>query len=78
MNYGEIVSQFPGAESADQLDIPGGRTIYYNGIPTIKMKTILAIKEASGIMIWQLSGDAPDAKSLLQAIDHVIKENKAE
>jgi chitinase len=76
MNYGEIVSQFPGAESADQLDMPGGRTLYYNGIPTIKMKTILAIKEASGIMIWQLSGDAPDAKSLLQAIYEVIKENK--
>jgi GH18 family chitinase len=76
MNYGEIVSQFPGAESADQLDMPGGKVLYYNGIPTIKMKTILAKEEASGIMIWQLSGDAPGTKSLLQAIDEVIKENK--
>ena len=76
MNYGEIVSQFPGAESTDQLDMPGGKTLYYNGIPTIKMKTIIAIKEASGIMIWQLSGDAPGAKSLLQAIDEVVKGNK--
>jgi GH18 family chitinase len=76
MNYGEIVSQFPGAESTDQLAMPGGKTLYYNGIPTIKMKTNLAIKEASGIMIWQLSGDAPGAKSLLQAIDEVVKANK--
>jgi GH18 family chitinase len=50
--------------------------LYYNGIPTIKMKTILAKEEASGIMIWQLSGDAPGSNSLLQAIDQVIKENK--
>ena len=76
MNYGEIVSQFPGAESTDQLAMPGGKTLYYNGIPTIKMKTNLAIKEASGIMIWQLSGDAPGAKSLLQVIDEVVKANK--
>ena len=76
MNYAEIVSQFPEAESADQLDMPGGKLLYYNGIPTIKMKTILAKKEASGIMIWQLSGDAAGSKSLLQAIDEVIKENK--
>ena len=76
MNYGEIVSQFPGAESADQLDMSGGKVLYYNGIPTIKMKTTLAKQEASGIMIWQLSGDAPGSKSLLQAIDEVVKENK--
>ncbi len=76
MNYGEIVSQFPGAESADQLDMPGGKVLYYNGIPTIKMKTILAKDEASGVMIWQLSGDAPGSKSLLQAIDEAVKENK--
>jgi hypothetical protein len=56
--------------------MPGGKTLYYNGIPTIKMKTNLAIEEASGIMIWQLSGDAPGAKSLLQAIDEVVKANK--
>ena len=76
MNYGEIVTEFPGAESGDQLDMPGGKVLYYNGIPTIKRKTKLAKEEASGIMIWQLSGDAPDSKSLLQAIDETVKENK--
>ena len=76
MNYEEIVSKFPGAELADQFNMPGGKVLYYNGIPTIKLKTILAKEEASGIMIWQLSGDAPGAKSLLQAIDEVIRENR--
>ena len=76
MNYGEIVAEFPGAESADQFNMPGGMVLYYNGIPTIKKKTILAKEEASGIMIWQLSGDAPGSKSLLQAINETVRENK--
>jgi chitinase len=76
MNYGEIISAFPGAESADELDMGGGKVMYYNGIPTIKMKTILAKAEASGIMIWQLSGDAPGSNSLLEAIHEAVIENK--
>lgn len=76
MNYAEIVSEFPGAESSDQLNMPGARVLYYNGIPTIKMKTMLARAEASGVMIWQLSGDVPGSKSLLQAIHEAILENK--
>jgi len=76
MNYGEIVSEFPGAELTDQFNMPGGKVLYYNGISTIKMKTILAKEQASGIMIWQLLGDAAGSKSLLQAIDEAIKENK--
>ena len=74
MDYGEIVSKFPGAESADQLDMGEGRVMYYNGIPTIKMKTVLAKAEASGIMIWQLSGDAPGSKSLLETIHETVME----
>jgi chitinase len=68
MNYQEIVSAFPGAEFTDELNMGNGKTLYYNGIPTIKMKTVLAKSEVSGIMIWQLSGDAPGTKSLLKAI----------
>ena len=56
--------------------MPGDKILYYNGIPTIKMKTILAKQEASGVMIWQLSGDAPGPKSLLQAIGEAVMENK--
>jgi hypothetical protein len=45
--------------------------MYYNGIPTIKQKTALAKEKASGIMIWQILGDAPGPKSLLGAINEV-------
>jgi chitinase len=68
MTYGQLITQNPGAELLDQWNLPGGKIIYYNGIPSIKQKTALAKKEASGIMIWQLLGDAPGDKSLLNAV----------
>lgn len=51
---------------------------YYNGIPTIRDKTALAMEETAGIMIWELGQDAfdPDRDySLLRAIDNVINGN---
>lgn len=68
MDYKQIVSEFPGSESADQLKMADGMIMYYNGIPTIKQKTRLAKDQASGVMIWQLEGDAGGSKSLLKAI----------
>jgi len=67
--YSEIVNTYPGAENQDQV----GNTIWYNGIPTIKAKTTLAIQKGAGIMIWQLASDATGTKSLLSAINQVIK-----
>jgi chitinase len=69
MNYGQIVSSFHGSELRDEWKMEGGYTMYYNGIPTIKMKTELAKEKASGIMIWQLGGDARGSKSLLKVIN---------
>lgn len=68
MNFGQILTSFPGAENADQWGLPGGAIMYYNGIPTIRKKARLAMEKASGIMIWQVLGDAPGDKSLLRAI----------
>jgi GH18 family chitinase len=68
MNYREITNSFPGAENVDEWELPDGLMLYYNGIHTIKQKTALAKEKASGIMIWQLLGDAPGEDSLLQAI----------
>ena len=69
MSYGEIVSTFPGAEKVDEWRRDDGKIIYYNGLPTIRKKVALAKEKASGIMIWQVRGDAKGAKSLLKAID---------
>jgi GH18 family chitinase len=71
MNYDEITATYSGSEWVDEWKMPGGYTLYYNGIPTIIKKTVLAKEEASGIMIWQLLGDTEDEKSLLKTINEV-------
>jgi chitinase len=45
-------------------------SVYYNGINTIKQKTQFAIKEKmAGVMIWEISQDLNDDRSLLKAIN---------
>jgi chitinase len=42
--------------------------IYYNGLPTIKQKAMLARQQAGGVMMWEKGQDRIDANSLLKAI----------
>jgi len=72
ISFGDIVTQYPGAENTDQVTVNGGGIIYYNGVPTIESKTTLALNNAGGIMIWQLMQDAGGSKSLLNAINVTI------
>jgi len=51
---------------------PGGYTVYYNGQPTVKLKTMLAKQRANGVMMWEKWHDAPDANSLLKAVCDTI------
>lgn len=46
---------------------------YYNGIPTIARKTQLAKEKLGGIMIWEISYDAPEEMSLLRTLDQTLK-----
>lgn len=72
-SYRDIVKTFKGAEFEDEWKMLDGKILYYNGIPTIKLKTMLAREKASGIMIWQVLGDAKGGKSLLRAIKESSK-----
>ena len=59
------------ARGADpQADLYEG--VGYNGLPTIERKTQLALTQASGVMIWELTQDATGANSLLAAIGRVL------
>ncbi|HSZ24856.1 MAG TPA: glycosyl hydrolase family 18 protein [Cytophagaceae bacterium] len=71
-DFNSIVASYPSAVNQDEINIPEGGVYYYNGIPTIKEKTSLAMNEVGGIMIWQLTGDATGANSLLTAIHQVV------
>ena len=44
----------------------------YNGLPTIRAKTELAMQRATGIMIWTIAHDTIDDTSLLRAISETI------
>lgn len=72
ISWKSLLLQYPNVEQADELNANGG-TIYYNGIPTIRKKTSLALENAGGIMIWQLLQDTTGVQSLLTNIDEVIK-----
>ena len=62
-SYASIVAQDPQAPYKDNA---AGTD--YNGITTMKQKTSLALQQAGGIMIWELSQDTHDGTSLLKAI----------
>jgi len=68
MSFKEISARFPAAVGLDQYRPPDGGTIYYNGIPTIQQKTLLAQRKAGGVMFWQLLQDGDGDNSLLNAI----------
>ena len=76
MIYKEIVSTYAGAEWVDHWHLPNGYIMYYNDITTIKNKTRLAMEQAAGIMIWELTYDLPGRKSLLNAIYQVASAKK--
>ena len=51
-------------------------SVYYNGIATIKEKTALARREGlAGVMIWEISQDTDDDRSLLKAIGEAAAES---
>jgi chitinase len=44
-----------------------GSTVYYNGIPTIRAKTRLAMQNGGGVMYWESSQDTMSASTSLSA-----------
>ena len=69
--YRDLVQADPSAAERDISDY-SGKDVFYNGIPTMQRKTELALKRASGIMIWELAHDTQDATSLLEAIFETV------
>jgi hypothetical protein len=67
--FSEIVAKYPGSELTDQV----GKTIWYNGIPTMKAKVKFVVDEGlGGIMIWSLNQDAKGKLSLLSTIHDAL------
>ncbi len=70
LGYKDILSRGGSAASDSAVVTNGGftnYTVYYNGQPTVKKKTILAKQTANGVMMWEKWFDAMDGNSLLKA-----------
>jgi chitinase len=71
LTYNGILSQggSPLSDSAvvTSSGFTGPYTVYYNGTPTIKLKTITARQRANGVMLWEKGQDANDNNALLKA-----------
>jgi len=70
MSYRTILTQGGSSQSDSALVSQGNFVnykIYYNGQPTVKLKTMLAKQRANGVMMWEMWHDAPDENSLLKA-----------
>ncbi|WP_105617205.1 glycosyl hydrolase family 18 protein [Vallitalea okinawensis] len=65
--YDEIIEKDPSAVYSDYSN-----GYYYNGIPTIQEKAELALEDAGGIMIWEITQDTSDNTSLYKAIIDTI------
>ncbi|WP_162499799.1 glycosyl hydrolase family 18 protein [Mucilaginibacter terrigena] len=76
MSFADILKQYPGSADKDEVTVAAGGTMYYNGVPTIKSKTTLALQKAGGIMVWQLLQDDAGSNSLLNTIDALVKAAK--
>lgn len=67
--YSAVIADNPSLACVDSVNFEG-KTDYYNGLPTIKKKTQLAVREKlAGVMVWELPQDASDANlSIMKAI----------
>lgn len=72
ISWKNLLKNYPDAIQTDEFNVNGG-TIYYNGIPTIRKKTTLALEKTGGIMIWQLLQDDNGPQSFLGNIQEVIQ-----
>ncbi len=69
IDFSEIIASDPANAYRDSIGMR-----YYNGIPTIAQKTVLAKTSAlGGVMIWELACDTHGDLSLLRAMDQTLK-----
>lgn len=59
MPYSKIVRYDADAPNAEFSKYLGG-TMGYNGLPTMRAKTKLAMERANGVMVWTVNDDTLD------------------
>jgi GH18 family chitinase len=71
ITFANLVKSNPAAAQMNSFDYLGS-TENYNGIPTVKKKTGIAMQQAGGIMFWALDHDTQGEYSLVNAIYQTV------
>ena len=76
LSYKDILGQGASALSdsaiVTSVGFPTPYTVYYNGQPTVKLKTMQAKMRGNGVMLWEKGQDTNDNTSLLKAVCDTI------
>jgi GH18 family chitinase len=76
LTYAAILTQGGNVASDSAIVTSSGYAtpymVYYNGQPTIKLKTMQAKLRGNGVMLWEKGQDANDNNSLLKAVCDTI------
>jgi chitinase len=73
--FRKLVQNDPAAAQTDVFEYNGSQE-RYNGLPSVRKKTLLALEKASGVMFWTLEHDTTGDASLLNAINQTIANYK--
>lgn len=71
MQYRHIVEKDSSLAYTDYAEIDG-QISYYNGLPTLCKKTIIAAKKAGGVMLFDVNEDTNDETSIVSMIDETL------
>lgn len=73
IKFKDLIEKYPEAIKQDSVvRAEDGRVIRFNGINGTKARTMVALEQCGGVMIWQLLQDAEGQYSLLNAINEQL------
>ncbi len=75
LQYRHIIKNNPMFAYSDSAVIEGSVS-YYNGLPTLCKKTVLAINKAGGVMLFDVNEDVLGEYSVVSMIDSVVNQCK--
>lgn len=73
MQYRHLTAENPQFAYSDYANI-NGIDSYYNGLPTLCKKTVLANEKAGGVMLFDVNEDTNDKLSAVTMIDDVVSQ----
>lgn len=73
MQYRHLTAENPQFAYSDYANI-NGIDSYYNGLPTLCKKTVLAKEKAGGVMLFDVNEDTNDKLSAVTMIDDVVSQ----